>query len=95
MYKLDADPSSTTDPSSGAGPSGTSAEDDAGGFACMVQAGLFLDQLFKTLQIANLDTRLIRLDGLDHTMRTFLAIAIDQSQGRLGPFCHTNAIIER
>ena len=61
----------------------------------MVQAGLFLDQLFKTLQIANLDTRLIRLDGLDHTMRTFLAIAIDQSQGRLGPFCHTNAIIER
>lgn len=61
----------------------------------MVQAALFLDQLFKTLQITDLDEKLIRLDGLDHTIRTFLAIAMDQSQGRLGPFCVVNSMIER
>lgn len=70
-------------------------DEDLGGYACMAQSALFMDQLFKILQIADLETRLLQLDALDQAMRAFFSTAIELSQTRVGPFSNTYAMIER
>ncbi|KAJ5577691.1 uncharacterized protein N7459_006655 [Penicillium hispanicum] len=73
----------------------TSTQYDNGGFASVAQAAWLLDQVFKILEIPDLDLRLIQLDGLDHTLRSFLAVIMEEARGRWGSFCAANAIIER
>lgn len=66
-----------------------------GGFACIAQAAWLLDQVFKTLELSDIDAKLLQLDGLDHTLRTYLTIVIDQAEGRWGRFCTAIAIVIR
>lgn len=68
---------------------------DGGGFSCVAQAAWLLDQVFKTIEVSDINARLIQLDGFDHTLQTFLAIVMDQAEGRWGMFCTANAIIIR
>lgn len=67
----------------------------SGGYACIAQAAWLLDQVFKTIELTDIDAKLIQLDGLDHTLRTFLTIVMEQSQGKWGKFCTANAILIR
>jgi hypothetical protein len=53
-----------------------------GGFASTAQAAWYLDQVFRALNVDDLDKRLVQLDGLDHALRTFLNIIMD-SDGRI------------
>ncbi|KAJ5974384.1 hypothetical protein N7481_011594 [Penicillium waksmanii] len=67
----------------------------SGGYACIAQAAWLLDQVFKTIELTDIDAKLIQLDGLDHTLRTFLAIVMERSEGKWGKFCTANAILIR
>jgi hypothetical protein len=53
-----------------------------GGFASAARAAWFLDRVFRTLHVEELDTRLLQLDGLDHALRAFLK-TIMNSDGRI------------
>ncbi|KAF7585881.1 hypothetical protein BBP40_009941 [Aspergillus hancockii] len=76
-------------------PSSVSFAHHPGGFACMAQATWLLDDVFQALAEADLDVRLGLFDRLDQALRKLLAVFMEQSQGRWGPFCTANAIIIR
>ncbi|KAJ5263600.1 hypothetical protein N7478_011205 [Penicillium angulare] len=73
----------------------TESASNASGFGCIAQATWLLDELFKTIEMSDADDRLNRLDGLDHTLRTVLAVIMDQSGGAWGTFCTANGMIIR
>jgi hypothetical protein len=66
-----------------------------GGYACIAQAAWLLDQVFKAIELTDIDAKLIQLGGLDSTLRTFLTIVMEQSKGKWGKFCTANAILIR
>ncbi|KAF7530120.1 hypothetical protein PCG10_005096 [Penicillium crustosum] len=68
---------------------------ESDGYARVTQAAWLLDQVFESLDEQDLDTRLVRLDRLDHALQTSLALTMEQSQGRWGLFCTANAIMIR
>lgn len=68
---------------------------DPGAFACLAQATYLLDQIFQTLNEKDLGSRYYRLDGLDHTTRTVLAVIMEQSQGKNGIHCTAIVVILR
>lgn len=61
----------------------------------MTQAAWLLDQVFKSLEEQDIDSRLVQLDRLDHAFQISLALTMEQSQGRWGLFCTANAIMIR
>ncbi|KAJ5649994.1 uncharacterized protein N7484_003717 [Penicillium longicatenatum] len=69
------------------------ATETTGGFACMAQATWLLDEVFKAMEVTDLDARLTQLDGLDHTLRTVLTVVMNRDQGAWGSFCAANAMI--
>ncbi|KAJ5617965.1 hypothetical protein N7537_003079 [Penicillium hordei] len=68
---------------------------DCDGYASVTQAAWLLDQVFKSLEVQDIDSRLVLLDRLDHAFQTSLALTMEQSQGRWGLFCTANAIMIR
>lgn len=72
-----------------------STPETTGGFACLAQAAWLLDEVFKAIEVTDLDTRLTQLDGLNHTLRTVLAVVMDKDQGAWGSFCAANMMIIR
>ncbi|KAJ5785779.1 uncharacterized protein N7503_010991 [Penicillium pulvis] len=66
-----------------------------GGFACMAQAVWLLDEVFRAIEVTDLDARLTQLDGLTHTLLTVLAVVMDKDQGAWGSFCAANTMIIR
>lgn len=66
-----------------------------GGFACMAQAVWLLDEVFRAIEVTDLDARLTQLDGLNHTLLTVLAVVMDKDQGSWGSFCAANMMIIR
>ncbi|KAH8660452.1 hypothetical protein BX600DRAFT_56848 [Xylariales sp. PMI_506] len=56
-------------------------------FGRAAQAARLSDTVLKTFEIADLDTRLLQLNGLDTTMRAFLAVLLEQCQTEQGVFC--------
>lgn len=68
---------------------------NASGFGCIAQATWLLDEVFKTIEMTDADARLNRLDGLDHTLRTVLAVIMNESGGAWGTFCTANGMIIR
>ncbi|KAJ6107745.1 hypothetical protein N7523_009068 [Penicillium sp. IBT 18751x] len=65
------------------------------GFSCITQAAYLLDQVFEALEVPDLGSRLIRLDGLDHTLRTFFSVVMDRAEGKWGFFCSANVMAIR
>ncbi|OKL61552.1 hypothetical protein UA08_03458 [Talaromyces atroroseus] len=68
---------------------------NAGGFACIAQAAWLLDQVFKALDVTEVALRHTQLNGLDHTLRTYLAVIMDQTGGKWNVYCAAIAIIIR
>ncbi|KAJ5187707.1 hypothetical protein N7449_010701 [Penicillium cf. viridicatum] len=68
---------------------------DCDGYTSVTQAAWLLDQVFKSLEEQDIDSRLVQLDRLDHAFQTSLALTMEQSQGRWGIFCTANAIMIR
>ncbi|KAJ5524841.1 hypothetical protein N7494_011491 [Penicillium frequentans] len=66
-----------------------------GGFACVAQAVWLLDEVFRAIEVTDLDARLTQLDGLTHTLLTVLAVVMDKDQGAWGSFCAANTMIIR
>lgn len=69
--------------------------EESTGFSCITQAAYLLDQVFQALEVPDLDSRLIRLDGLDHTLRTFFSVVMDRAEGKWGFFCTANVMTIR
>ncbi|KAJ5180735.1 hypothetical protein N7492_003945 [Penicillium capsulatum] len=69
--------------------------DDRDGLARVIQAAWLLDRVFTACQERDLDVRLARLKRLDHALRGYLALTMDQANGRWGLFCTANAMIFR
>lgn len=69
--------------------------DECNGLARLTQAVRLLDQVLKASEERHVDARLARLERLDYSLRTSLALTMEQSEGRWGLFCTTNAIIFR
>ncbi|KAJ5238767.1 hypothetical protein N7468_003386 [Penicillium chermesinum] len=92
-------PLSTSMPSADAqlpsDPSTTDPLDDAGGFACVAQGALLLDQVISAFQIADADARLNRLNGLHHALRTVLGTVLEQSNHAMGAYCTANSLLIR
>jgi len=61
----------------------------------MAQAAWLLDEVFKAIEVTDLDARLTQLDGLNHTLRTVLAVVMDKDQGAGGSLCAANMMIMR
>ncbi|KAJ5876806.1 hypothetical protein N7455_000271 [Penicillium solitum] len=68
---------------------------ESDGYTSVTQAAWLLDQVFKSLEEQDIDSRLVQLDRLDHALQTSLALTMEQSQGRWGLFCTANAIMIR
>ncbi|KEF61058.1 uncharacterized protein A1O9_02623 [Exophiala aquamarina CBS 119918] len=58
-----------------------------GGFGRTAQATCLLDQVFKSFETVDIDSRLLQLDGLDTSIQTFLSLVIPQGHARRGNFC--------
>jgi len=58
-----------------------------GGFGRTAQAACLVDQVFKTVEIVDIDSRLLQLDGLDTSLQAFLSLVIPQCHSRCGSFC--------
>lgn len=70
---------------------------DVGGFGRTAQAAWLLDQVFKTLEIPGLHSRLTQLQGLDITIQTFLGVLLQQCYAKEKPteFCQAIAMTIR
>jgi hypothetical protein len=70
---------------------------DVGGFGRAAQAAWLLDQVFKTLGILSLHSRLVRLQSLDAMIQNFLGLLIQQCSANERPtsFCQPIAITIR
>lgn len=70
---------------------------DIGGFGRTAQAAWLLDQVFKTLEIRGLHSRLTQLQGLDTTIQTFLGVLLQQcyTKEKSTEFCQAIALTIR
>lgn len=58
-----------------------------GGFGRTAQATCLLDQVFKSFDTVDIDSRLLQLDGLDTSIQAFLSLVIPQCHSQCGTFC--------
>jgi hypothetical protein len=58
-----------------------------GGFGRTAQATCLLDQVLRSFDAVDIDSRLLQLDGLDTSIQSFLSFVIPQCQAQSGTFC--------
>lgn len=58
-----------------------------GGFGRKAQATCLLDQVFKSFDTPDIDSRLLQLDRLDTNIQAFLSLVMPQCQSSSGVFC--------
>ncbi len=58
-----------------------------GGFGRTAQATCLLDQVLKSFNIPDIDSRLLQLDRLDTSIQAFLSLTMPQCQEQPGVFC--------
>lgn len=58
-----------------------------GGFSRTAQATSLLDQVFKSFNTQDIDSRLFQLDRLDTSLQAFLSLVIPLARGKCAQFC--------
>ena len=66
-----------------------------GGFSRTAQATCLLDQVFKSIDTLDIDSRLLQLERLDTNIQAFLSLVMPQCKGQSGIFCESMNIAIR